>query len=119
MSVPNSYTVAMRFFESWQEGNRGAMRALLVDDAKFESPSLGVHQGGDAVLEQYSLEGRFAHLDGVALRGVCPYDEAVYIGYDLYFLEEPQRSISIVDKLTIYEGQIREIFSVSETFVRK
>jgi hypothetical protein len=108
----------MRFYEAWPAGDRAAMAAVCAQTVKFESPSLGVHQGVEAVIAQYSLEDRFANLDGVVLRGVCPYDDTVYLGYDVFFLEQPQRSISCVDKFLIEDGRIIEVFHVAETYAR-
>ncbi|MEO1175171.1 MAG: hypothetical protein AAFX94_24415 [Myxococcota bacterium] len=107
---------AMNYFEALP--NEKELHPLLATNVELETPSLGTLKGRDRVLAHLSSRERFAHLDALVFRRIATFDDTAFVAYDSFFLEEPQRTVSFVDRLMVEESAIRHIFTVGEEFQR-
>jgi hypothetical protein len=103
--------LAHEYFWGWHDGNLEQLRATLADDVEFEDPRIGQVSGVDAHVALYSGRRRFADLTGVAVRRQAHNEDVAFISYDVYLGQ--WRTVTVVDQLSVRDGRITRVLSVS------
>jgi hypothetical protein len=103
--------LAYDYFWGWRDGNWARLRATLSPDVEFEDPHLGEIVGIDAHMALYTERKRFPDLRGITERGGCNSEDTSFGSYDVYL--GTRRKIAVVDQLSIRDGRIVRVMSVT------
>ena len=101
----------LHYFYGWQEGDWDKLRGTLAATVLFEQPGAQSVEGADAHVAMYADRMRFPDLSGIALRRMAFNDDVAFVSYDAYLGD--RRTITVVDQLSVRDGQIVHVLSVS------
>lgn len=103
--------LAHQYFWGWQEAEWDKVRATLAPAVVFEDPRIGRIEGADAHMALYTERRRFPDCTGVAVRSTAHSADVAFISYDVYLGHT--RKVTVVDQLSVREGKVVYILSVT------